>query len=57
MSLLSCYYTEIEMEKERINTLGYIGEKSNNRNILWAVGALILLSCYGLAEEPMIWIF
>lgn len=34
------------------NTLCYIGEKLNNANIRWAVGASILLNQYGLVEKP-----
>lgn len=35
-----------------LNTLSYIGEKLNNGNIRWAVGASILLNQYGLVEQP-----
>ncbi|SCJ89647.1 Uncharacterised protein [uncultured Clostridium sp.] len=34
------------------STLSYIGEKFNNSNILWAVGASILLNQYDLIETP-----
>lgn len=34
------------------NTLSYIGEKLNENNVLWGVGASILLNQYDLAYEP-----
>lgn len=34
------------------NTLSYIGEKLNKSNIVWAVGASILLNQFGLIEKP-----
>ena len=34
------------------NTLSYIGEKLNNSNIAWGVGASILLNQFGLIEKP-----
>ncbi|MBS5884884.1 MAG: hypothetical protein E6300_07805 [Clostridium sp.] len=34
------------------NTLSYIGEKLNNSNIVWGVGASILLNQFGLIEKP-----
>ncbi|MGH4123291.1 MAG: hypothetical protein ACREV6_10240 [Clostridium sp.] len=33
-------------------TLGYIGEKLNEKGVVWAVGASILLHNYGLIENP-----
>jgi hypothetical protein len=35
-----------------INTLCQIGEKINNENLLWGVGASLLLNQYGLIEKP-----
>jgi hypothetical protein len=35
-----------------LNTLSYIGEKLNNSNMVWAVGASILLNQYGLVNKP-----
>lgn len=35
-----------------LDTLSYIGEKLNNKNIVWGVGASILLNHYGLIEKP-----
>ncbi|MFL0248477.1 hypothetical protein [Candidatus Clostridium stratigraminis] len=35
-----------------LETLSYIGEKLNNAGILWAVGASIVLTNYGLVEKP-----
>lgn len=34
------------------NTLSYIGQKLNDSNIAWAVGASILLNQFGLIEKP-----
>lgn len=34
------------------NTLSYIGEKLNNSNIIWGVGASILLNHFGLIDKP-----
>ncbi len=34
------------------NTLSYIGEKLNNSNIVWGVGASILLNKFGLINKP-----
>jgi predicted nucleotidyltransferase len=34
------------------NTLSYIGEKLNNSNIIWGVGASVLLNQFGLIEKP-----
>ncbi|GAA0180944.1 hypothetical protein SH2C18_35500 [Clostridium sediminicola] len=34
------------------NTLSYIGKKLNNSNIVWGVGASILLNQFGLIEKP-----
>lgn len=34
------------------NTLSYIGEKLNNSNIVWGVGASILLNQFGLIDKP-----
>lgn len=34
------------------NTLSYLGEKFNKSNIIWAVGASILLNQFGLIENP-----
>lgn len=34
------------------NVLGYIGEKFNNSNIKWAVGASMLLNQFDLIEKP-----
>lgn len=34
------------------NTLSYIGEKFNDSNIIWAVGASILLNQFGLIDKP-----
>jgi predicted nucleotidyltransferase len=34
------------------NTLGYIGEKLNSSNIIWGVGASIMLNHYGLVDKP-----
>lgn len=34
------------------NTLSYMGEKLNNSNITWAVGASILLNQFGLVDKP-----
>lgn len=34
------------------NTLSYMGEKLNNSNIVWGVGASILLNQYGLIDKP-----
>jgi hypothetical protein len=34
------------------NTLSYIGEKLNDSNIIWAVGASILLNQFGLIDKP-----
>lgn len=33
-------------------TLSYIGEKLNNSNITWAVGASVLLNQFGLIDKP-----
>jgi len=35
-----------------INTLSFIGEKLNKSNIIWGVGASILLNQFGLIEKP-----
>lgn len=35
-----------------LDVLSYIGEKLNEENILWGVGASILLNHYGLVESP-----
>lgn len=37
---------------EMFNILSYIGEKLNNSNIVWGVGASILLNQFGLIEKP-----
>lgn len=34
------------------DTLSYIGKKLNDNNILWGVGASILLNQYGLVDNP-----
>jgi hypothetical protein len=34
------------------NTLSYMGEKLNDSNIIWAVGASILLNQFGLINKP-----
>jgi hypothetical protein len=34
------------------DTLRYIGEKLNSSNIVWGVGASIMLNHYGLVEKP-----
>jgi hypothetical protein len=34
------------------NTLSYMGEKLNGSNIIWAVGASILLNQFGLINKP-----
>lgn len=34
------------------NALSYIGEKLNSSNIVWGVGASILLNQFGLIEKP-----
>lgn len=34
-----------------INELSYIGEKLNEKRIIWGVGASVLLALYGLVEE------
>ena len=34
------------------NTLSYIGEKLNNSNVQWGVGASILLNHYGIIDKP-----
>ncbi|MFV3010869.1 hypothetical protein ACLD43_02215 [Clostridium botulinum] len=34
------------------DTLSYIGEKLNSLNIIWGVGASILLNQFGLIEKP-----
>ncbi len=34
------------------NTLSYIGEKLNDSNILWGVGASLLLNKFGLIDKP-----
>lgn len=34
------------------NTLSYIGEKLNASNIVWGVGASILLNGFGLVDKP-----
>ena len=34
------------------NTLSYLGEKFNESNIIWGVGASILLNQFGLIENP-----
>lgn len=34
------------------NTLSYIGEKLNKANVLWGVGASILLNQFGLVDKP-----
>ncbi|WP_343069491.1 nucleotidyltransferase [Clostridium aciditolerans] len=39
-------------EKEMFNTLSYIGEKLNSSNIVWGVGASILLNQFGLIKKP-----
>ena len=33
-------------------TLSYIGEKLNESNVKWAVGASILLNQFGLIDKP-----
>lgn len=35
-----------------LNILSYIGEKLNKSNIVWAVGASILLNQFGFIEKP-----
>ena len=35
-----------------INTLSYIGEKFNDSNITWAVGASVLLNQFGFIDKP-----
>lgn len=35
-----------------LNTLSYIGEKLNDSNIVWAVGASILLNKFKLIDKP-----
>ncbi|MGO1653069.1 hypothetical protein [Senegalia sp. (in: firmicutes)] len=35
-----------------LETLSYIGEKLNNSNIRWAVGASVLLNQFGLIDKP-----
>jgi predicted nucleotidyltransferase len=37
---------------EIFSTLSYIGEKLNNSDITWAVGASLLLNQYGLVDKP-----
>jgi predicted nucleotidyltransferase len=37
---------------EILSTLSYIGEKLNNSDITWAVGASLLLNQYGLIDKP-----
>lgn len=34
------------------NTLAYIGKRLNEENVLWGVGASILLNHFGLVEKP-----
>lgn len=34
------------------NTLSYIGKKLNEVNIVWGVGASLLLNYYGLVDQP-----
>lgn len=34
------------------NTLGYIGKTLNEYNILWGVGASVLLNQYGIIDKP-----
>ncbi|CEQ11426.1 Uncharacterised protein [[Clostridium] sordellii] len=34
------------------NTLSYIGDKLNKANILWGVGASILLNQFGMVDTP-----
>ncbi len=41
-----------ERKKELLTTLKYIGEKLNEANITWAVGASVMLSHYGLINNP-----
>lgn len=40
------------MVDKLFNTLSYIGEKLNNSNIVWGVGASILLNQFGLIDKP-----
>ncbi len=35
-----------------LNTLSYLGEKLNESNIVWGVGASILLNQFGLIDNP-----
>jgi hypothetical protein len=35
-----------------LNTLSFIGEKLNDSNILWGIGASILLNQFGIIEKP-----
>ena len=35
-----------------LNTLSFIGEKLNEKRIVWAVGGSVMLSYYGLASDP-----
>ncbi|GAB6168403.1 hypothetical protein JCM1393_08630 [Clostridium carnis] len=34
------------------DTLSYVGSKLNEENILWAVGASVLLNNYGIISKP-----
>lgn len=34
------------------NTLSYIGKKLNEENVVWGIGASILLNNYGLIDKP-----
>lgn len=40
------------MKNKMFNTLSYIGEKLNSSNIVWGVGASILLNQFGLIKKP-----
>ncbi len=42
----------IKKEDEMFKTLSYIGEKLNDSNILWAVGASMMLNQFGLINNP-----
>lgn len=39
-------------EEKLFATLAYIGEKLNNSNIVWGVGASLLLNRFGFIEKP-----
>ena len=42
----------IKKEDKMFKTLSYIGEKLNDSNILWAVGASMMLNQFGLINNP-----